>query len=63
MRDLYQEFGVNAVIRPFTLKDEVTGQTVSVTISELYSILTVGDRQYYFKRESGAFDGTSITAE
>jgi len=45
---------------PFTHQDEVTGQTVSITISPQYSILTVGDRQYYFKRENGAFDGTSI---
>ena len=63
MRDLYQEFGCTAVIRPFTHRDEVTGQTVSVTISPHYSILTVGEREYYFKRESGAFDGTAIAAE
>jgi hypothetical protein len=62
MRDLYQEFGCTAVIRPFTHRDEVTGQTISITISPLYSILTVGEREYYFKRENGAFDGTAITA-
>jgi hypothetical protein len=60
MKDLYQEFGCTAVIRPFTHKDEVTGETVSVIISPQYSVLTVGDRQYYFKRENGAFDGTAI---
>ena len=63
MRDLYQEFGCTAVIRPFIHKDEVSGQTVSITISPQYSVLTVGDREYYFKRESGAFDGTAIAAE
>jgi hypothetical protein len=63
MRDLYQEFGCTATIRPFTHRDEVTGQTVSVTISPQYSILKVGDREYYFKRENGAFDGTAISAE
>jgi hypothetical protein len=62
VRDLYQEFGCTAVIRPFTLRDETTGQTVAVTISPQYSILRVGDREYYFKRESGEFDGTSIVA-
>lgn len=62
VRDLYQEFGCTAVIRPFTYKDQVTGETVSVTISPYYSILTIGDREYYFKRESGAFDGTAIAA-
>jgi hypothetical protein len=41
----------------------VTGQTVSVTISPQYSILRIGDREYYFSRASGAFDGTSIVAE
>jgi len=60
MKDLYQEFGCTAVIRPFTHTDEVTGETVSLTISPQYSVLTVGDRHYYFSRESGAFDGTSI---
>jgi hypothetical protein len=62
MRDLYQEFGCTAVIRPFTHRDEITGQTISITISPQYSILRVGDREYYFMRESGAFDGTSIDA-
>jgi hypothetical protein len=63
MKDLYQEFGCTATIRPFTHRDEVTGQTVSVTISPQYSVLTIGERAYYFKRESGAFDGTSIVVE
>jgi hypothetical protein len=62
IRDLYQEFGCTAVIRPFVHRDEITGQTVTVTISPQYSILKVGDREYYFKRESGEFDGTSISA-
>jgi hypothetical protein len=63
IRDLYKEFGCTAVIRPFTHKDEVSGLTVSVTISPQYSILRVGDREYYFMRENGAFDGTSISEE
>ena len=62
MRDLYREFGCTAVIRPFKHEDEITGQTVAVTISPLYSILRVGNREYYFKRENGEFDGTSIAA-
>lgn len=61
IRDLYQEFGCTAIIRPFTHEDGVTGQTVSVTISPQYSILRVGNREYYFMRESGAFDGTATT--
>jgi hypothetical protein len=60
MKDLYQEFGCTAVIRPFTYKDQITGETISVTISPYYSILTVGDREYYFDRNSGAFDGTAV---
>jgi len=63
MKDLYQEFGCTAVIRPFTHKDAVTGETISVTISPQYSILTIGTRMYYFKRENGAFDGTAIAAQ
>ena len=60
--DLYQEFGCTAVIRPFTYWNELTGETVSITLSPQYSILTVGYREYYFKREDGAFDGTAISA-
>jgi hypothetical protein len=60
MKDLYREFGCTAVIRPFTYKDQITGETISVTISPYYSILTVGDREYYFDRNSGAFDGTAV---
>ena len=63
MRDLHQEFDCTAVIRPFTHVDEVIGETVSITISEQYSVLSIGRRRYYFKRENGAFDGTSIDAE
>jgi hypothetical protein len=60
--DLYQEFGCTAIMRPFTYKDGMTGETISVTISPQYSVLTIGDREYYFKRENGAFDGTAIAA-
>jgi hypothetical protein len=44
------------------IKDSVTGEIVSVTISPVYSVLRVGDREYYFMRESGAFDGTVTVA-
>jgi hypothetical protein len=63
MEDLWRIFNCAATIRPFTYRDHVTGQEVSVSISPYYVILTVGDRQYYFDRETGAFDGTAISVE
>ena len=49
----------NAVIQPFKYKDEVTGDMISVSVSPEYSTITVNNREYYFIRETGEFDGTA----
>ena len=49
-----------APIKPFTYHDEVTGQEISLEESALYTILRVGDRSFYFIRETGGLDGTDL---
>jgi len=47
------------VIQPFNYKGEVTGDTISVSVSPEYSKITVNNREYYFIRETSKFDGTA----
>lgn len=58
--DLFRIFGCTAVIRPFRYDDDDTGEKVSMLISPQYSILTVGTREYYFRRDNGVLEGTAI---
>ena len=48
-----------ARIKPFVYDDEVTGQRIEVRASNHFATIRVGDRVYYFAKESGEFDGTS----
>lgn len=48
-----------AVIKPFVFQDKLTGQRIEVRVSPQYSTIHVGERVYYFVRETGEFDGTS----
>ena len=61
-RDLWRTFDVLATVRPFRYDDPETRQTVALTLSPQYAILNVGSRSYYFLRETGEFDGVSISA-
>lgn len=49
-----------ARIKPFKLKDPKTGYSIEVEVTPQYSILSINDRHYYFKKETGEFDGTSF---
>jgi hypothetical protein len=48
-----------AAIRPFEFSDDATGDSISVSVSEQYSKITVNQRTYYFNRETGEFDGAA----
>jgi hypothetical protein len=61
-RDLWRTFDVLATVRPFRYDDPETGQTVALTLSPRYAVLSVGPRSYYFIRETGEFDGVSVSA-
>lgn len=50
-----------AIIKtPFDYKDLVTGNRIEIKTSPRYSILKVNEREYYFVRETGEFDGTGM---
>lgn len=49
-----------ALIKPFELHDAVTGDKIKLTTSPQYSVLSINDRSYYFFRETGKLDGTSV---
>ena len=47
-------------IKPFEYEDLVTGYKIRIEVTPYYFKLIIDDRTYYFKRESGEFDGTSF---
>lgn len=49
-----------AKIKPFEYEDKVTGHKVTIQVSPYYSTLIVDNKVYYFNKETGEFDGTSI---
>lgn len=46
-------------IRPFKLKDKVTGNSIEISVSPRYSKLKINEREYFFVKETGEFDGTA----
>ena len=50
--------GEVAVIKPMSYDDPETGNRITISVSPFYSKVTVNDREYYFIRETGEFDGT-----
>ena len=50
-----------AFIKPFTYNDPETGDKISVSVSDFYTKLSVNDREYYFLRENGTFDGAATS--
>jgi hypothetical protein len=51
--------GEKALIAAFEYVDEINGDKISVSVSPYYSKLTVNDREYFFVRETGEFDGAA----
>jgi hypothetical protein len=51
-----------AVLEPFEQDDPILGKKISLRVSDVYSVLSIGERQYYFDRETGALDGTGVGA-
>jgi len=49
-----------AQIRPFKYQDKLTGQKIEIKTTPYYSILSISNREYYFIKETGEFDGTSF---
>ena len=41
--------------------DPETGDKIEISVSDFYTKLSVNDREYFFVRENGAFDGAATT--
>ncbi len=48
-----------AFIQPFAYDDAETGDRIGVSVSDFYTKLSINGREYYFVRETGAFDGAA----
>lgn len=53
--------GVPGFVRPLELRDRVTGNHIKIVVSPRYTTISVNNRDYYFYRENGRFDGTGMT--
>lgn len=51
-----------AVLKEFEFVDPETDETVYLSTSRQFAILSVGSRRFYFDRLTGKFDGTSAPA-
>ncbi len=52
-----------AVIRSFSYDDPETGDKIALSVWSYYSKITVNNREYYFVRETGEFDGTATVIQ
>jgi len=46
------------VIRNTLIEDSLSGQRVEISVGRIFVRLSVNDRDYFFDRISGRFDGT-----
>lgn len=54
---LFQWLGFPAMVSPFRFYDGDTGQVIEIKTSPFYTKLIVGDKEFFFNRESGKYDG------
>ncbi len=47
-----------ARLKEFEYVDPITNETVYLSTGSRYSVLHVGEKQFFFNRVTGAFDGT-----
>ena len=60
---LLERIHAPAVIREFEYVDPSTNETVYLSTGARYSVLHVGDKQFFFERATGRFDGTCTSLE
>lgn len=46
-----------AMVRPFRYYDGEKGQVIEIKTSPLYTKLIVGEKEFFFIRETGKYDG------
>ena len=49
-----------AKMQPFQYEDKVASNKISISVSSHYSKLKINEREYYFDKETGKFDGTAM---
>lgn len=54
---LFEWLGFPALVCPFRYYNGVTGQVIEVITSPFYTKLIVGDKEFFFIRETGKYDG------
>ncbi len=50
--------GVPGAVRNTEIVDDLTGQRINIRVGVLFTRISVNDRDYYFRRLGGRFDGT-----
>lgn len=50
-------FKFPALVRPFRFYDGETGQVIEIKTSPRYTKLIVGNKEFFFIRETGKYDG------
>jgi hypothetical protein len=56
-------FHAPALVKEFEHVDQMTNETVYLSTGTRYSVLHVGDKQLFFDRTTGRFDGTCTSLE
>lgn len=54
---LFERFKMPALVTPFRFYDGDKGQVIEIKTSPFYTKLIVGDKEFFFNRESGKYDG------
>lgn len=55
---LLNKGGIPGAVQPFEYADTLTGTVLELRNTELFTILRVDGREYYFTRVTGKLDGT-----
>ncbi len=49
-------------LAPWSYENKLTGNKLNLEVTPYYFKLSVNDREYYFNKDTGEFDGTAIPA-
>jgi hypothetical protein len=55
---LYSILELPGLVQPIDYADVVTGDRVRIQVGKRYTVIAVNRREYWFRRLTGAFDGT-----
>lgn len=55
---LYTLFNVPGFVSPIDYPDRVTGDYIRIRVNQRFTVISVNNRDYFFRRLTGRFDGT-----